>query len=129
MDGRSRGPSVDGGNPRNLIHRVLGHSVSVCSTRVEGRGAEQFEGHQKKQESSRRVLSPPLSLSRAGDGTRSLREKTEGKTPQKQKTGKLRAPWKTNRIRSPATRRRRRMGIMFFRGKTRYRKITRGART
>lgn len=129
MDGRSRGPSVDGGNPRNLIHRVLGHSVSVCSTRVEGRGAEQFEGHQKKQESSRRVLSPPPPLSRAGDGTRSLREKTEEKNPQKQKTGKLRAPWKTNRIRSPATRRRRRMGIMFFRGKTRYRKITRGART
>lgn len=129
MDGRSRGPSVDGGNPRNLIHRVLGHSVSVCSTRVEGRGAEQFEGHQKKQESSRRVLSlppPSLSLSRAGEGTRSLREKTE-ENPQK--TGKLRAPWKTNRIRSPATRRRRRMGIMFFRGKTRYRKITRGART
>lgn len=89
MDGRSRGPSVDGGNPRNLIHRVLGHSVSVCSTRVEGRGAEQFEGHQKKQESSRRVLSlppPSLSLSRAGEGTRSLREKTEENPPENGKT-------------------------------------------
>lgn len=30
-------PSVDGGNPRNLIHRALGHSVSVCSTRTGGR--------------------------------------------------------------------------------------------
>lgn len=130
MDGRSRGPSVDGGNPRNLIHRVLGHSVSVCSTRVEGRGAEQFEGHQKKQESSRRVLSlPPPSLSLEPETERVVSERKQKKPPQKQKTGKLRAPWKTNRIRSPATRRRRRMGIMFFRGKTRYRKITRGART
>lgn len=130
MDGRSRGPSVDGGNPRNLIHRVLGHSVSVCSTRVEGRGAEQFEGHQKKQESSRRVLSlppPPPSLSLEPERERVVSERKQKKNPQK--TGKLRAPWKTNRIRSPATRRRRRMGIMFFRGKTRYRKITRGART
>jgi len=39
------GPSVDGGNPRNLIHRVVGDSVSVCSTPTDGRGAEQFEGH------------------------------------------------------------------------------------
>lgn len=30
-------PSVDGGNPRNLIQRALGRSVSVCSTRTGGR--------------------------------------------------------------------------------------------
>lgn len=42
-------PSVDGGNPRNLIQRALGRSVSVCSTRSGGREvAEQFEGHKKK---------------------------------------------------------------------------------
>lgn len=57
LERQKPGPSVDGGNPRNLIQRLLGRSVSVCSTRTDGRGAEHFEGHQKKQESSRRVLS------------------------------------------------------------------------
>lgn len=91
MDGRSRGPSVDGGNPRNLIHRVLGHSVSVCSTRVEGRGAEQFEGHQKKQESSRRVLSPPRSLSLEPETERVVSERKQKKPPQKTENGKTKS--------------------------------------
>lgn len=30
-------PSVDGGNPRNLIHRAPRRSVSVCSPRTGGR--------------------------------------------------------------------------------------------
>ncbi|KAI3362230.1 hypothetical protein L3Q82_012553 [Scortum barcoo] len=49
--GRSRAPSVDGGNPRNLIHRALGHSVSVCSTSL-GLKAEELnslKGIQKKE--------------------------------------------------------------------------------
>ena len=33
------GPSVDGGNPRNLIRRLPGQPVSVCSSRTGGRGA------------------------------------------------------------------------------------------